>query len=170
MGCAIQAYAVDEYRIGAFWRSDDDATIAQALASPLGQFRLRDTPAVRDALAEMAKGTSPVGDQPNGAPYLYATEILCAYYGAKAGEELRLSPRGIDAAPELKLFMASSPLFPKVRAPDLPAMCAWGKKQVERRLAARQNWPATLHYERDVYMSWLRNAADRKVALVGFYY
>jgi hypothetical protein len=170
MGYALQVYAVDEYRVGAFWRSNDDAAVAQALASPLGQFRLRDMPEVCDALAEIANGTSPVGDQPDGARYLYAIEILCAYYGAKAGDELRLSPRGLDRARELKLFMASSPIFPAVRVSDFPIVCAWGKKQVERRLAAPLKWPATLHHERDVYMSWLRYANERKVALVGFYY
>lgn len=170
MGYALQAYAVDEYRVDAFWKSNDDASIAQALASPLGEFRLRNMPEVRGALAQMAKGTSPVGDQPDGARYLYATEILCAYYGAKAGDELRLSPHGITAAPELKMFMASSPIFPKVRAPDFPVMCAWGKKQVERRLGAQQKWPTALHAERDVYVSWLRCAAERNVGLVAFYY
>jgi hypothetical protein len=170
MGSAIQAYAVDEYRVDAFWRSNDDTTVADALASSLGEFRSRDLPEVRDALAEMAHGRSPVGDQEDGARYLYATEILCAHFGTKAGEELRLSPAGLARAPELKLFMASSPIFPKVRCPDFPLMCAWGKKQVERRLAAPQKWPAALQHERDVYMSWLRCAADRKVALVGFYY
>jgi hypothetical protein len=54
MGYAIQAYAVDEYRVGSFWGSHDQGTVAQALASPLGQFRLRDTPGLEAVLDEMA--------------------------------------------------------------------------------------------------------------------
>ena len=79
MGYAIRTYAVDEYRVKAFWRSNDTGVIEQVLASPLGEFRLRDMPKVRDALAEMANGTSPngaAGIQADGAHYLYATELL----------------------------------------------------------------------------------------------
>jgi hypothetical protein len=170
MGYAFQAYAVDEYRIRDFWRSGREELVSEAMASPLGAFRRQQFPNIAMALREIANGTVPVGDQPDGGAHLYATEILCALWGAKAGPELRLGPRGIEAASELKALLGSAPVFYQIRTLDFPVMCGWGATQVERRLQVAQRWPARLTLERETYNGWLRAAAERKVSLVAFYY
>ena len=170
MGYSFQAYAVDEYRIRDFWRSGQEEIISEAMGSPLGAFRRQQFPDIATALREIANGTVPVGDQPDGAAHLYATEILCGLWGVEAGPEIRLGPRGIAAAPELKALLASSPAFYQIRTRDFPLMCGWGAKQVERRLRVVQRWPTRLTLEREIYNGWLRTAVEHNVSLVVFYY
>ena len=170
MGYAFHAYAVDECLIRDFWRSGREATVAEAMASPLAEFRERQFPNMANALRDIANDAVPVGDQPDGAVHLYATEILCALWGRKAGPELRVGPAGIHAAPELKALFASAPVFYMIRTGAFPVMCGWGARQVERRLNVAQRWPARLVREREIYSGWLRTAAELKVSLVAFYY
>ncbi len=170
MGYGIQAYAVNEEQLDAVWASNDEGVIDRALATSLGAYRSRSDSRLRELLGAIVRGTAPVGNTVDAHDYLYAMEVLCALYGTRAEGEIRLSPKGIDRTPEMRLFLRSSPPFARWRSRDFPVVCAWGKAQVEERLASQQSWPAALDFEREIYLSWLRFAAERKLSLVGFYY
>ena len=175
MGYEVGAYCVPEGEVERFFGSGDRATAETVIAAQSGRMRDR-----ADAVLALCDGAVADG---SAARYLYATEVICAHFGARLPESIRLNPQGIEASGELKLLLRTHlPIklraahdFPEVGFMPLAVIDIRRKKLAAfgRGEGARPSWmawPEELASERDIYLGWMQRAAELRGDVWVFYY